>query len=282
MEALELLAYKMVLLDESDLALMGICSVILGFAVGFIKKRDVNKGISRSPYFVLIALVYFASNSVSLLWLLSESAAEIGILWIVVFSVFLSVAVIGYFSAIACIYRSRDAFETPSKAWFGLVPFLNFYLLLSPSKGAPENRIRFTPIVQGGTGVFESAIEEQEEYSASDQYMTEWANEVKADSNLPQEYENGVIWTDIYCLEGIDALVYKYIGMPDEESTKAWDQLWLNTHGELIKSVGFTDILFLFTDDYSRQESGVYSSKYTRWFSSIKEYAQFVDYQKTV
>jgi hypothetical protein len=298
MEALELLAYKMVLLDESDLALMGICSVILGFAVGFIKKRDVNKGISRSPYFVLIALVYFASNSVSLLWLLSESAAEIGILWIVVFSVFLSVAVIGYFSAIACIYRSRDAFETPSKAWFGLVPFLNFYLLLSPSKGAPENRIRFTPIVQGGTGVFvgliifmlsavpaayvESAIEEQEEYSASDQYMTEWANEVKADSNLPQEYENGVIWTDIYCLEGIDALVYKYIGMPDEESTKAWDQLWLNTHGELIKSVGFTDILFLFTDDYSRQESGVYSSKYTRWFSSIKEYAQFVDYPKTV
>jgi hypothetical protein len=108
--------------------------------------------------------------------------------------------------------------------------------------------------------------------------MTEWANEVKVNSNLPQQYENGITWTDIYRMEGIDALVYKYIGIPDRNSTKEWaDQLWLNTNGELIKSVGFTDILFLFTNDYSRQESGVYSSKYTRWFSSMEGYATFAN-----
>jgi hypothetical protein len=294
MEALEQLAYKIVLLDESDLALMGICSLILGFVVGFIKKRDVNKAISRSPYFVFMGLVYFTSNSVALLWLLSEPAVEIGVLWIVVFSVFLSLAVIGYFTAIACIYRSRDAFETPRNAWFGLVPLLNFYLLLSPSKRASENRIRFTPIVQGGTGVFvgliifmlsavpaayvESAVKEAEKYSASDQYMTEWANEVKVNSNLPQQYENGLIWEDVYHLGGMNVLVYKYIGIPDRNTVQTdVDQFWGNGEGEMIKTVGYSDMLFLYIEDSSRLELGVYSPRHGRWFSNMFEYARFVD-----
>jgi len=294
MEALEELAYKILLLDEMELALLGVGSYVLGFILGFIKNGHVNKAISRSPYFVFIALIYFLSSCASLIWLFSEPAVEIGALWVVVFSVFLSLAVIGYVAAIACIYRSRDAYETPNYAWFGLVPLLNLVLLLTASKRMPESQLRFTPVISGGSGVIvgfvifalsaiptayvESVADEYETNSGTDQYMTEWANEVKADSDLPQRFENGITWMDLYHLNTVDALVYKYTGQPNRNDTgKLADQLWLSTDGEVIKSLGFRDFLFFYIDDYSREELGVYSSKHGIWFSSMREYNGFVN-----
>jgi hypothetical protein len=293
MESLEQLAYKIVLLDETELALAGIGSYVFGFAVGFFKNRHLDKAISRSPFFLISGFVYFAASCVSLLWLFSEPASEIGVLWIVVLSVFLSLAVIGYFSSIACIYRSRDAFNNSNFAWLGIIPLLNLVLLFSSSIRQPENRLQFTPSATGGAGVFfgllffvlsavptayvETAVEEYEAGMGSAQFMTDWANEVKLDSNLPQHSDNGLSWTDCYHYSPAKALVYKYVGMPDADRIKAYaDDLWTNTDGSMIKSVGFNDILFLFYRDYSGGNLGVYSSKHGRWFVDLDGYMQSV------
>lgn len=293
MEVLEQLAYKLVLLDEAQLALAGIGSYVVGFAIGFFKNHKKDKAISRSPFFLISGFLYFAVSCVPLLWLLSEPAAEIGVLWTVVLSVFLSLAVVGYFGSIACIYRSQDAFANTGNAWLGIIPLLNLYLLFSSSKGQAHNRIQFTPIAQGGTGVFvgivffvlaavptayvETAVEKYETMAGSADYMTEWANEVKLDSNLPQHYENGISWTDCYHYSTAKALVYEYVGMPDANTIKAYaDELWTNANGAMIKQVGFNDILFLFYRDYSGGHLGVYSPKHERWFTDLDEYTKFV------
>lgn len=292
MDALEKIAFRVVSMEESDLVLLGIATYVIGFAIGFFRNKDRYKSIQRAPFFFLHGLAYFAASCVALLWLLSEPAVEYGALWLVVAAVFILLGVIGYYWAIACIYRSRDAFNTPFNAWLGLIPLVNLYLILSASKEPRKNPISFTPVIEGGTGVFlgfllfflasipteyvERAASEYEKYVGTEQYMTEWAETVKAENSLPQKLPNGIIWQDVYHLPALDALVYKYVGSMEKSAVQAYGgELWKGPDGAAIKAQGFDDILFVFINDYNREEMGTYSCKYSRWFRSVREYASY-------
>ena len=106
------------------------------------------------------------------------------------------------------------------------------------------------------------------------QYRTDWAEAVKIENGLPVTLPNGVIWEDVFHVDAIDVLIYSYIGKANTNQVASIaDNTWSGNQGTQIKSLGFKDIAYLWINEVSKREWGVYSSAEKKWFSTFKEYS---------
>jgi polyhydroxyalkanoate synthesis regulator phasin len=106
------------------------------------------------------------------------------------------------------------------------------------------------------------------------QYRTNWAEAVKIENGLPQILPNGVIWEDVFHGDAIDVLIYSYIGKANTNQVASHaDNVWSGNQGTQIKSLGFKDIAYLWINEASKREWGLYSSAEKKWFSTFKEYS---------
>ncbi len=108
---------------------------------------------------------------------------------------------------------------------------------------------------------------------AAKQFRTDWAENVKIENGLPVTLPNGVIWEDVFHGDAIDVLIYSYIGKANTNQVASIaDNNWSGNQGTQIKSLGFKDIAYLWINEVTKREWGVYSSAEKRWFSTFKEY----------
>ena len=109
---------------------------------------------------------------------------------------------------------------------------------------------------------------------AAKQYRTDWAEAVKDEMGLPATLPNGVIWEDVFHADAIDVLIYSYIGKANTNQIASYaNNTWSGNQGTQIKSLGFKDIAYLWINEVTKREWGVYSSAEKKWFSTIKEYS---------
>jgi hypothetical protein len=88
------------------------------------------------------------------MWILTEHAVARGVLWMLVGSVFLSIALLGYFYGVISLARSRDAFGTGRYAILAFIPLANLILLFKASKNSlSPNPIPTISLLSGGTGI---------------------------------------------------------------------------------------------------------------------------------
>ena len=107
------------------------------------------------------------------------------------------------------------------------------------------------------------------------QERTDWAERTRIDSKLPLKLENGVIWEDVFHADGIDTLVYSYIGKTNTDTVKDnADKLWNSQEINEIKDLGFVDVVYLWLNTTTKKEWGVYSSKNKQWYQSMDEYVK--------
>jgi hypothetical protein len=105
------------------------------------------------------------------------------------------------------------------------------------------------------------------------QIRTNWAHKMAVSSSLPLKLENGVIWDDVFHADAIDTLVYSYRGKANANQVKtAADRIWQGTEGKQIRSMGFTDIIYLWINKETKRPWGVYSSKDERWYQTLGNY----------
>lgn len=151
---LEELAIKFVSQDEDKLGSIGLGITVLGFVVAAIVQSRSKGELQRSPYFAFSALLLLISSALTFMWILTEQAVARGVLWMLVGSVFLSIALMGYFYGVISLARSRDAFGTGRYAILALIPLANLVLHLKASKNAlSPNRIPTISLLSGRTGI---------------------------------------------------------------------------------------------------------------------------------
>ena len=110
---------------------------------------------------------------------------------------------------------------------------------------------------------------------AEKQFRTDWAETVKIENGLPVTLSNGVIWEDIFHGDAIDVLIYSYIGKANINRVASdANKVWSSASGATIKSLGFKDIAYLWINEVTKSEWGVYSSAEKKWFSTFKEYSE--------
>lgn len=105
------------------------------------------------------------------------------------------------------------------------------------------------------------------------QLRTDWAYNVKIESNLPVRFENGAVWEDVFHADAIDTLVYSYVGKANTDVIKSQaDKIWKSSDMDEVMSLGFTDVIYLWINPSTKKEWGVYSSKNGRWYQTLNEY----------
>lgn len=151
---LEEFAIKFVGQDEDALGNIGLGITFFGFLVALVFQSTVKSELQRAPYFAYSMLLFLICSALTFLWIFSLQAVLLGVLWMLVSFVFLSIAVIGYFCGVIALARSRDAFGSGRYAILALIPFANFVLFLRTSKNPlSPNRVPTIPLLSGGMGV---------------------------------------------------------------------------------------------------------------------------------
>lgn len=151
---LEDLAIEFVNMDEGTLTGIGVGSAFLGFISALVVQSRSKSELQRAPYFAFSALLYLLTSALSFAWLFSPQAVTLGILWVLVFGVFLIIAVSGYGYGVIALARSRDAFGHGRYAILAFIPIASLVLLGKPSKNAMSlNRIPTIQLLSGGLGV---------------------------------------------------------------------------------------------------------------------------------
>ena len=142
-------------LNQGEGALFGVSLVlvVVGAIIAVIVPRSKAE-ISRAPYFVYSALIYFALQAVQIIWFQVVAAMAGGYLWMLMMISLVSLIANGYFLCRIAMARSRDAYGHGRMAFLAFIPFANFWLLLTPSKKAiSANRAPAIPLLSGGLGV---------------------------------------------------------------------------------------------------------------------------------
>ena len=150
---LEDLAIQYVNYSEEALRLIGYgLGVVGGILAGLTRSR--RNELARAPYFAYLGLMFFLAASSQLVWLGSIPAMVGGYLWIfMLIDIAVSLS-LGYALGTVAMGRSRDAFGNNGSAVLAFIPFLNFWLMLAPSKSdRSADREPTIPLLTGGVGV---------------------------------------------------------------------------------------------------------------------------------
>ena len=140
--------------DEGTLSSIGVGIAFLGFIAALVVQSRSKSELQRAPYFAFSALLYLLSSALLFAWLFIPQAMTLSILWVLVFCVFLIIAVIGYGYGVIALARSRDAFGHGRYAILAFIPLAGLVLLGKPSKNAMSlNRIPTIQLLSGGLGV---------------------------------------------------------------------------------------------------------------------------------
>lgn len=151
---LEAFAIELVNKSEATQSQIGIGIGLAGFITSLVVHSRSKAELQRAPYFAFAALVYLLSSAILYPGLFVQEALSAGILWTVVAAVYVGIGVVGYFFGAIAIARSRDAFGHGRLAILGLIPLLNFVLLLKGSKRTVSPyQIPTIRLLTGGVGI---------------------------------------------------------------------------------------------------------------------------------
>jgi len=110
--------------------------------------------LQRAPYFAFSGALVFIGAASQFVWLGSIPAMAGGFLWVfMLVDVVVSLGV-GYAVGVIAMARSRDAYGHARMAFLAFIPFVNFWLLFTPSTNkVSANRTPTIPLLSGAVGV---------------------------------------------------------------------------------------------------------------------------------
>lgn len=132
------LAFRLVMLGELWVTLIGVLMFLIGFFTALWFKRPAIRPLHRAEYFFVLVLLYFVPAVTSAGWLLSEVAIVNGVYAALTFAIFFVVSVVGFFNGRAAQARSVSAYGNTGHAWMAVVPFANLALVF----GEPQERFQ--------------------------------------------------------------------------------------------------------------------------------------------
>lgn len=155
---MEIIAWEYVNLSEVNISAITYGLVILGAIVAGVTSRSKCE-LGRVPYFAFSTLLLLADALSKFVWLGFVGAVNHGYLWVLMIVNLLASLIVGYFSGLIAMARSRDAFSNGRNAALAFIPLANLVLFLKPSKNAiSARRVPPIPIVSGGIGVSVGAV----------------------------------------------------------------------------------------------------------------------------
>jgi len=129
---LENLAYSYINLDQSLMKLIGFICILIGGGIHYLTSKS-SAPITRSMYFFSFGVLFLASALEGLIWLAAPSAIVADALFIIVLVEFATFVLFGYLFGFVATGRSKDAYGTTGKWWYGFLPLINLVLLFKPS-----------------------------------------------------------------------------------------------------------------------------------------------------
>lgn len=155
---LEEIALQYVNQSEDSLRLIGYGITVAGAVIAAVFNKSQAE-LQRAPYFAYSGLLLLIVAAGQLVWLGSIPAMIGHYLWVFM-SIDVAVGLVaGYGYGVIAKARSRDAYGHARMAFLALIPFANFWLLLTPSKNSMSaNRAPTIALLTGGLGVLTGFI----------------------------------------------------------------------------------------------------------------------------
>lgn len=240
--------FRIFLMEETLFSSLLVAMIYLGAVLGLVVTRfllPIQHAIRRVHYLVAVSFSTVLLSSIQIGWVYLPVAAELGLFSLLNLALWGSFLLFGIVSWRLAHARSLDVIGSGKNAWFGFVPFLNFWLFFAAGDGTQPATQRsqsklqkavFDPslILLGILGLLysrasDSSIESMEppvfeSYAAIDEIAARaltieegFSLEVeRSKTDLPLEIEPGLTMVTIGSSKKLLRIGFKFFGSQDD------------------------------------------------------------------